>query len=186
MKTLGPTITQALFGLDVEARGVEDTGASSVGVVLASHAGTVLRYPGGTPTENAFDLANPDRPNPTGIFDGKATVLTPLSRFLEHAAALDAGVAIVLPTARYFDATNATGRPSWSSRPRTANPGVLTASAAMSSSPLPKSRQSPDSGADSPISIWSGVAHGAATPENQMPCSSSPTRTNAKQVPVES
>lgn len=109
MDTLGPTITQALFGLDVEARGVEDTGASSVGVVLEGHAGTVLRYPGGTPTENAFDLANPDRPNPTGIFDGQTTVLTPLSRFLEHAAALDAGVAVVLPTARYFDAANVAG-----------------------------------------------------------------------------
>ncbi|MBV9923196.1 MAG: tyrosine-type recombinase/integrase [Pseudonocardia sp.] len=83
-----------------------------------------------------------------------------------------------------IEATRAIGRPWSSSRPRAAKPGVLTARAAMSSRPWPKSRQSPDSGAESPRSICSVVAPGAATPENQRPCRSSPTRTRAKHDPV--
>ncbi|MEM1297815.1 MAG: hypothetical protein AAGH68_00955 [Pseudomonadota bacterium] len=83
----------------------------------ATHLGiSHLRYPGGTIAETQFDLANPDNTlQATNLLTGGAIPqtaqhrLTPLSDFLTAAAAMDAQVTVVLPTARYLDAIQAGG-----------------------------------------------------------------------------
>ena len=65
---------------------------------------TVLRYPGGTVTEEFFDLSNPNKTTGTSRFTGKLeSDLLPLSDFLSYAAQADKEVLLVLPTFQYFD-----------------------------------------------------------------------------------
>ncbi|MGH1355484.1 MAG: calcium-binding protein [Thalassovita sp.] len=77
---------------------------------------TYLRYPGGTQTENYFDLRDPNNPDPVGQFNnvGDENTVVPLNEFIgyvnELAATRETGVVIVLPTARYFNFTNGSDR----------------------------------------------------------------------------
>lgn len=58
-----------------------------------------LRYPGGTMTEQLFDMANPNSQGDTT--NGKKG-LVPLSTFLDFAASIGASATIVVPTYRLF------------------------------------------------------------------------------------
>ncbi|MDZ4056797.1 MAG: calcium-binding protein [Polynucleobacter sp.] len=60
---------------------------------------TNLRYPGGTMTEELFDMANPNNQGDTT--NGKKG-LVPLSTFLDYAASIGASATIVVPTYRLF------------------------------------------------------------------------------------
>jgi RTX calcium-binding nonapeptide repeat (4 copies) len=65
---------------------------------------TIVRYPGGTVTEEFFDPSNPDRTSGVSLFTGKLeSSLLPLSDFLSFADQAEKGVLLVLPTYRYFD-----------------------------------------------------------------------------------
>lgn len=63
---------------------------------------TSVRYPGGSVTENYFDISEPNR---TEIYDetiGGIRDLLPISDFMEYAAAEDISVQIVIPTKNFF------------------------------------------------------------------------------------
>jgi Ca2+-binding RTX toxin-like protein len=60
---------------------------------------STLRYPGGTMSEESFDMANPNSMGDTS--EGKKG-LVPLSNFLEYAASIGATATIVIPTYRLF------------------------------------------------------------------------------------
>lgn len=60
---------------------------------------STLRYPGGTMSEEKFDMANPNDMGDTA--EGKKG-LVPLSGFLEYAASIGATATIVIPTYRLF------------------------------------------------------------------------------------
>lgn len=67
---------------------------------FASEVGlSIMRYPGGTMTEESFDMANPnDTGNPLPGTKG----LVPLSSFLEFASSIGASASIVIPTYRLY------------------------------------------------------------------------------------
>jgi Ca2+-binding RTX toxin-like protein len=103
-------ITTENFGINFEARGTSSIHGSAVEGILSDFPGSIIRYPGGTPTENYFDLSNPDNSNPQGIFaGGSSTEFTPLSQFLNFASTQEMSVAIVIPTFRFFDKQNTAG-----------------------------------------------------------------------------
>lgn len=60
---------------------------------------STLRYPGGTMTEDKFDMANP---NNQGDTTNGQKGLVPLSSFLDYAASIGATATIVIPTYRLF------------------------------------------------------------------------------------
>ncbi len=70
---------------------------------------TIIRYPGGTVTEDYFDLTNPDQETALNLTVSQSPVnLIPLSSFLEYANAAGKAVIIVVPTFRYFDGATRT------------------------------------------------------------------------------
>lgn len=81
---------------------------------LISHLGvSVIRYPGGTISEQFFDLANPNTEqtmNYLDILDGKNKVETrtvlPFNDYLKYIDKIEGTPTIVLPTYRYFDQNN--------------------------------------------------------------------------------
>lgn len=96
-------ISKENFGINFEARGTSSLNQSSVHGVLSDFPGSLIRFPGGTPTENYFDLTNPNNRNPTGIFGGSgSTAFTPLSQILDFAETHDMSMVIVIPTFRFF------------------------------------------------------------------------------------
>jgi Ca2+-binding RTX toxin-like protein len=67
--------------------------------------GTGIRYPGGTITEQSFDILNPDR-----SVDSSGRPVTPFSEFMAMAKLLGVAATIVLPTKiALLDATDAAG-----------------------------------------------------------------------------
>ena len=67
---------------------------------------TVIRFPGGTVTEEYFDPANPDKPVSNSLFtQGRSSPMTPLSEFLNYAMETNRSILMVIPTYRYFDQT---------------------------------------------------------------------------------
>ncbi|MBO9451075.1 hypothetical protein J7426_12445 [Tropicibacter sp. R16_0] len=63
---------------------------------------TTVRYPGGSVTEEFFDISNPDNER---VYDPKIEDyrdLTPLSEFLDYAHSTNVAVQIVLPTVNYL------------------------------------------------------------------------------------
>jgi Ca2+-binding RTX toxin-like protein len=60
---------------------------------------TTLRYPGGTMTEEKFDMANP---NYDGEPDAGKKGYVPMSTFLEYAASVGASATIVIPTYKLY------------------------------------------------------------------------------------
>ena len=74
--------------------------------VVVKVGSDVIRYPGGTVTEEYFDPANPNGTTGISTFDDDPiTGLTPLDDFLQYAADNGKDVIIVIPTWRYFDST---------------------------------------------------------------------------------
>ncbi len=64
----------------------------------------LIRYPGGTVTEEFFDISNPTANTQESSFGRKARDVTPIQEFLEYAEQSGSKAIIVLPTYRYFDA----------------------------------------------------------------------------------
>ena len=63
----------------------------------------LIRYPGGTVTEEYFDLANPTATVQSSTFGRADKTVTPIQDFLQFAAQSGSEAVIVLPTYRYFD-----------------------------------------------------------------------------------
>lgn len=63
----------------------------------------LIRYPGGTVTEEFFDLSNPTATQQASLFGRNDRDVTPIQEFLEYAAQSGSKAVIVLPTFRYFD-----------------------------------------------------------------------------------
>ncbi|MDO6799719.1 calcium-binding protein [Shimia thalassica] len=98
-------ISRQHFSSGYEFHAYDISEGSSFGSVSDRLSLPFLRYPGGTQTENYFDLSNPNDPTPTGIVNnaGVTTSVTPLNQFLNYAYENGIGSVIVLPTWRYFD-----------------------------------------------------------------------------------
>ena len=64
----------------------------------------LIRYPGGTVTEEFFDLANPTATTQFSAFGRADRDVTPIQEFLAYAEHSGSEAIIVLPTYRYFDA----------------------------------------------------------------------------------
>lgn len=86
--------------------------------VVAAAGIRFIRYPGGTLSEEYFDLKNPNSPEQLNIIDilsGVNNVRTqetvPLEEFLEYARDTGTRASIVLPTYRYFDPNTGMVRP---------------------------------------------------------------------------
>ena len=78
--------------------------------VIENAAISLLRYPGGTISEEYFDPLDPNATHQTNVIDimsGASNVrsqdVEPLADFLAYSREIDARAAIVLPTYRYFD-----------------------------------------------------------------------------------
>ena len=63
----------------------------------------LIRYPGGTITEEFFDLANPTASVQPSTFGRSDKTVTPIQEFLTFTQEVGAQAVIVLPTYRYFD-----------------------------------------------------------------------------------
>ncbi|WP_299847549.1 calcium-binding protein [uncultured Roseovarius sp.] len=63
----------------------------------------LIRYPGGTITEEFFDLANPTATVQPSTFGRSDKTVTPIQEFLNFAQQSGSAAVIVLPTYRYFD-----------------------------------------------------------------------------------
>lgn len=64
---------------------------------------TILRYPGGTGTENHFDPENPNATVQPGMVSGSSATLAPIDEFVSTASQENAQITMALPTWRYFD-----------------------------------------------------------------------------------
>ena len=106
MKYTGTTASDDLFGTNfLFARdGAWTPGAISQPYqAFASEVGlSTMRYPGGTMTEDLFDMENP---NNTGNPVAGQKGLVPLTSFLEFAGSINASATIVIPTYRLFTNT---------------------------------------------------------------------------------
>lgn len=94
---IGETISSAMFGGNflfdrdrVGANGTFDDVADNLGV-------TNLRYPGGSITEDYFDIENPNNTTTTDS-NGNVVVLMPLDEFMAYAGSAGNSVTIVIPT----------------------------------------------------------------------------------------
>ena len=63
----------------------------------------LIRYPGGTVTEEFFDISNPTATTQQSSFGRNPRDVTPIQDFLEYAEHSGSKAIIVLPTYRYFD-----------------------------------------------------------------------------------
>ncbi len=101
---------QDLFGANILANrdqlgedGTYDEAADALGV-------THIRYPGGSLTEDFFDISDPDKTVAVDPDTGKEVELLPYSEFMEYAEANDIDVTIVLPTRNFLsEETDADG-----------------------------------------------------------------------------
>jgi Ca2+-binding RTX toxin-like protein len=102
---VGEFVSAAHFGSGFEFHRHEVSEGSDFTLASEQVGLSFLRYPGGTQTENYFDLANPDNPEPVALVNnaGSSTDVTPLSDFLSYAAEHGISTVIVLPTWRFFD-----------------------------------------------------------------------------------
>jgi Ca2+-binding RTX toxin-like protein len=103
---IGSEITSGHFASGFEHRGQEyflETG--SVPEVLDRLDLPFLRYPGGTQTENLFDLSNPNEDKSTALVnnEGNMVDVVPMNQFLGYCQENGTQAVIVLSTWRYFD-----------------------------------------------------------------------------------
>jgi hypothetical protein len=94
----GAAATEGLFGGNLLAsRGIL-TGPGSYDEAINGLGVTGLRYPGGSLTEEYFDITNPDATTATSNMTGETTDFIPISEFLSYANANGHEVTIVIPT----------------------------------------------------------------------------------------
>ncbi len=94
----GERATDALFGGNILAPRGYTEGEGSYTELVTDLGVTSLRYPGGSLTEEYFDISNPDSPTVTGNENGVTQDFIPLSDFMSMAADVGATVTIVVPT----------------------------------------------------------------------------------------
>lgn len=108
-------ITRDLFGSNTlfHRDSVEQDG--NLDQVIRAAGVTFLRYPGGTVTEEYFDLSNPNSQIGTNIMDviagndnPRTQDIVPLSEFLDYCSAENMSAVVVLPTYQYFDQVSRT------------------------------------------------------------------------------
>ena len=102
-ETVGSEIGSEHFGTNylfhhdkVDVNGTFPQVVDRVGVDL-------IRYPGGTITEEFFDLANPTASVQSSTFGRADRAVTPIQEFLQFIGQTGSEAVIVLPTYRYFD-----------------------------------------------------------------------------------
>ncbi|WP_181893017.1 calcium-binding protein [Falsiruegeria mediterranea] len=101
-------VTNSHFGTNllIHADRVSDTSDTVYEDLVNVVQNNIIRYPGGTVTEQFFDPANPDATLGTDYLDSSnEKELTPLSDVIAYAEETGAELVIVVPTWRYFDAT---------------------------------------------------------------------------------
>ena len=106
----GQQYTQEIFGANILASrdqlgedGTYDNAAEALGV---QH----IRYPGGSLTEDYFDLSNPDNTTAIDPDTGREVELLPYTEFMTYAEENDIDVTIVLPTRNFLtEETDANG-----------------------------------------------------------------------------
>jgi Ca2+-binding RTX toxin-like protein len=98
-------VSPDMFGVNTLIHRDEAGVAGKLPGTIEKVEATVVRYPGGTVTEEFFDPSNPDRTGGVSLFTGKSeSSLLPLSEFLSFAGQAEKEVLLVLPTFRYFNA----------------------------------------------------------------------------------
>jgi alpha-L-arabinofuranosidase len=98
----GAAATEGLFGGNLLAsRGIL-MGPGSYDEAINGLGVTGLRYPGGSLTEEYFDITNPDATTATSNITGETTDFIPISEFLSYANANGQEVTIVVPTYSQF------------------------------------------------------------------------------------
>ncbi len=90
------SVTKSMFGGNILSTGDRISGGTFDDKVKLLGV-TGLRYPGGSLTEDFFDIRNPDSFRGTS-YNGKVSDLMPLSTFLNYANREGIGVTLVVPT----------------------------------------------------------------------------------------
>ncbi|MEO3417214.1 cellulase family glycosylhydrolase [Roseovarius sp. CAU 1744] len=102
-ETVGSVIGAAHFGTNYLFHH-DRVGSDSTFPEIIDRVGIdLIRYPGGTVTEEYFDISNPQASVQSSSFGRKDKAVTPIHEFLEYAAESGSRAIIVLPTYRYFD-----------------------------------------------------------------------------------
>ncbi|MCG7492516.1 type I secretion protein [Thalassobius sp. Cn5-15] len=96
--------TEELFGANILASrdqiGADGTFDEKVAALGIDH----IRYPGGSLTEDYFDLTDPDKASAIDPDTGREVELLPYSEFMAYAEENDIDVTVVLPTRNYLSA----------------------------------------------------------------------------------
>ena len=102
-KPLGSVIGAEHFGTNYLFHH-DRVGADSTFPEIMDRVGIdLIRYPGGTVTEEFFDLSNPTATLQPSILGRNDRDVTPIQEFLNYAAQSGSKAVIVLPTYRYFN-----------------------------------------------------------------------------------
>lgn len=96
--TTGEVATKALFGGNILAHRSAMDEPQSHADAIEDLGVTGLRYPGGTLTENYFDISNPDASRAFHADTGEEVDFIPISEFLEYAGSGGHSATIVIPT----------------------------------------------------------------------------------------
>lgn len=104
VKLGGTAVKEGMFGVNTLIN-KDNVGPSGLLPATVEKVGaTIVRYPGGTVTEDLFDLTDPNRTSGVGYFTGKVEKdLVPLQSFLSYVEQAGKKALIVLPTYRFFD-----------------------------------------------------------------------------------
>jgi hypothetical protein len=102
--------TKELFGANILASrdqiGADGTYDEKVTALGVEH----IRYPGGSLTENYFDMSNPDKASAIDPSNGNEVSLLKYTDFMNYAEANDIDVTVVLPTRHFLsDTADASG-----------------------------------------------------------------------------
>jgi len=102
---LGASAHPGLFGGNILAPRASMTGAGSYAEAVDALGVTTMRYPGGSLTEDYFNLANPDATRVVDPDTGLEETFIPLSEFMAYANESGRPVTIVLPTRDQLSST---------------------------------------------------------------------------------
>jgi Ca2+-binding RTX toxin-like protein len=104
LKPGGTVVKTDMFGVNCLIHRDNFTPSGNLPTTIEQVGASTVRYPGGTVTEDFFDLTNPNRTSGVGYFSGKfEKSLVPLQSFLSYAEHAGKKALIVLPTYRFFD-----------------------------------------------------------------------------------
>lgn len=95
---VGDPAAASLFGGNILAPRSQMEGDGSYSELIEDLGASGLRYPGGSLTEEYFDILNPDAETATGNENGQTIDFISISDFMEAATKLGSQVTIVIPT----------------------------------------------------------------------------------------